>query len=84
MPGQVRNHESARVSMPGQIRDASGRLAATMVEGGEGEVAALEEEGGVGEEGRGEKLQRGEGGDTITEEGEEGDMQVNLLALHWT
>ena len=48
--------------MPGQIRDASGRLAALLVEG---EV-----------EGRGEKVPRGEGGDTIAEEGEEGDMQV--------
>ena len=51
--------------MPGQIRDASGRLAALLVEGQE-DLAEVE--------GRGERVPRG--GDTITEEGEEEDMQV--------
>ena len=57
--GQVRNHESARVSMPGQVVDQEGRLAAVKVS-----VDEVEEEA-VG---------RPEVGDAIMEEGEGTDL----------
>jgi len=64
--GQVRNHESARVSMPGQVVNSNGLLAAKMVE----DMVETENSHGIGQPVR---RQPSVSRDSIKEEAEEGE-----------
>jgi len=67
--GQVRNSESARVSMPGQIVDSEGRLAASLIKLSPEEDASSEANGGAPPT----KRQHTEARDAIKEEDEDGE-----------
>jgi len=67
--GQVRNHESARVSMPGQVVNSNGLLAAKMVE----DLVETENSQGVGQPVR---RQPSVSRDSIKEEAEDGESAV--------